>query len=195
MIPHPWSSGVESTPAIRGHFYSHSNEEKPLPAAALLTFCFARIEARWGGDLLDKRFMNPSAMPVCYLFYRRVYTRGSQKMRGWYVHANDSQREILKKGATLVLLRIESIIPRARAPRQLFAVINILFVFFLARSAIRPVIQINPGETNVFENFPINQPPFGPRASRIHSDPPRWNYVHRWTRSEARLPVNWHDSQ
>lgn len=79
-------------------------------------------------------------MPVCYLFYRRVYTRGSQKMRGWYVHANDPQREILKKGATL---RIESIIPRARAPRQL------LLTFYSYSFSLDPrpdVIQINPGE-------------------------------------------------
>lgn len=36
-------------------------------------------------------------MPVRYLFYRRVHTRGSQKMRERYVHANDPQREILKR--------------------------------------------------------------------------------------------------
>lgn len=99
-----WIAGSSQHPATRGHFCTpHSTTKKPLPAAApLLTFRFGRIE-HGKGDLLDKRFMNPSAIPVCcYLFYRRVYTRRfTKKMRGWYVHANHPQREIFKNQATL----------------------------------------------------------------------------------------------
>lgn len=87
---------------------------------------FALPGSRHGkGDLLDKRFMNPSAMPVCYLFYRRVYTRGSQKMWGWYVHANDPQREILKKERPSSSVSNQSF-PDSRppTPRQLFPIIN-----------------------------------------------------------------------
>lgn len=72
------------------------------------------------GDLLDKRFMNPSAMPVCYLFYRRVHTRRSQKMRGRYVHATDPQREILKRTDPRFVSNRSFPGSLARIPRQLF---------------------------------------------------------------------------
>lgn len=108
---------------------------------------FALPGSRHGkGDLLDKRFMNPSAMPVCYLFYRRVYTRGSQKMRGWYVHANDPQREILKKERPSYY-RINHFQTREllHLSRQLFAVINNGVFAGILSFARSQIIQTNPG--------------------------------------------------
>lgn len=59
-------------------------------------------------------------MPVCYLFYRRVHTRRSQKMRGRYVHATDPQREILKRTDPRFVSNRSFPGSLARIPRQLF---------------------------------------------------------------------------
>lgn len=76
----------ESTPAIRGHFQQYPDEEThsgpPLSSnrrpPRFWPFAFLD-RARSGGNLLNKRFMNPSAMAARYLFHHRVRTRGAQK--------------------------------------------------------------------------------------------------------------------
>jgi len=106
----PLPRQVESTPAIRGHFQQYPDERTTQAAAFRQPrrrfWPFAFLDrARSGGNLLDKRFMNPSAMAARYLFHHRVRTRDAQKKcgSGMYTRAIFKERD-LKKEAPLSFL-------------------------------------------------------------------------------------------
>lgn len=129
MIPHPRSSGVESTPAIRGHFYSHSNEEKPLPAAARAAFdlllCPDRGTAR-GGSSRQKIYEPLGNASMLLILSSSIHSRFT-KNAGVVCTRQRSSKGNLKKRSDPPYR-----INHSQSSRTSPIVINILFVFFLA---------------------------------------------------------------
>lgn len=106
-------------------------------------------------------------------------------MRGWYVHANDPQREILKKERPSYY-RINHFQTREllHLSRQLFAVINNGVFAGILSFARSQIIQTNPGsgERGHICEFPLGVDGRDIASLTAHSHPAKVE-LRRWTRS------------